>query len=183
MINNPAFAHRLMRKITDFRKAWISERAAFLGQQVEKGNLYNDEVNCPTLSPSQYEEFVLPYEQELSAFHGGILYWHSCGDTTALLPSIAKIPGIEMFHAGPWTNVATAAHTFNGEVPLEICLHPVRDVQKATRTHMENRLSGIAEACSSAPYTVRADGLQVVTNVENDLKIIDEWNEMARRLL
>ena len=183
MIKNPDFTHRLMRKITDFRKAWIVERASFLGQAVEKGNLYNDEVNCPTLSPPLYEEFVLPYEQELSGFHGGILYWHSCGDTTALLPSIAKIPGIEMFHVGPWTDVATAHHTFNGEVPLEICLHPVRDVQKASNSAMENRLSGIAKACSGAPYTIRADGLQVVTNIEQDLKKIEEWNEMARSLL
>ena len=183
MIKNPTFTHKLMRKITDFRKTWISERVALLGQEVEKGNLYNDEVNSPTLSPALYEEFVLPYEQELSKFHGGILYWHSCGDTTSLLPSIAKIPGLEMFHVGPWTDVATAVHTFSGKIPLEICLHPVRDVQQATVASMEKRLYSIAKACDGAPYTVRADGLQVITNVEQDLKKIDEWNGMARRLL
>ena len=183
MIKNPKFTHRLMRKITDFRKTWISERAAFLGQKVEKGNLYNDEVNSPTLSTPMYEEFALPYELELSDFHGGILYWHSCGDTTALLPSIAKIPGLGMFHAGPWTDVATAVNAFDGKVPLEICLHPVRDVQAAARPAMEKRLSGIAKACNGSPFTVRADGLQVITNVKQDLKKIDEWNEMARRLL
>jgi uroporphyrinogen-III decarboxylase len=183
MIKNPEFVHRLMSKITDFRKTWITDRARFLGHNVEKGNLYNDEVNCPTLSIPLYDEFVLPYECELSDFHGGILYWHSCGDTTALLPSIAKIPGLEMFHVGPWTDAATAVQTFNGKVPVEICLHPVRDVQNATRTVMEKRLAGIAQACNGTPYTVRADGLQVVTNVKQDLAKIDEWNEMARRLL
>ena len=183
MIKNPEFVHRLMRKITDFRKTWITERARFLVQKVEKGNLYNDEVNSPTLSIPLYEEFALPYEQELSDFHGGILYWHSCGDTTSLLPSISKIHGLEMFHVGPWTDTAAAVKTFDGKVPLEICLHPVRDIQTAARPVMEKRLSGIARACNGSPYTVRADGLQVVLGVEHDLKKIDEWNDMARKLL
>ena len=136
-----------------------------LVQKVEKGNLYNDEVNSPTLSVPLYEEFALPYEQELSDFHGGILYWHSCGDTTSLLPSISKIHGLEMFHVGPWTDTAAAVKTFSGKVPLEICLHPVRDIQTAARPVMEKRLSGIARACNGSPYTVRADGLQVVFGV------------------
>jgi uroporphyrinogen-III decarboxylase len=183
MIKNPDFVHRLMRTITDFRKSWIQDRAKFLNQEVEKGNLFNDEVNSPTLSQGLFEEYVLPYEQELSEFHGGILYWHSCGNTTILLPSIAKIPKLEMFHVGPWTDVETAVKTFNGEMPLEICLHPVRDVQKAMKSTMEERLSNIAAICNGCPYTVRADGLQIVLGVEQDLKKINEWNEMARRLL
>jgi uroporphyrinogen-III decarboxylase len=183
MIKNPKFAHRLVRVITDLRKSWVRERATFLRQEVEKGNLYNDEVNSPTLSPQLYEEFALSYELELAEYHGGILYWHSCGDTTTLLPSIAKIPDLEMFHVGPWTDVATAVKTFNGKVPLEICLHPVRDIQTATRITMEKRLSDIAEACNGYPYTVRADGLQIMKDIDRDLKKIGEWNEMARRLL
>ncbi len=102
MISNPKFAHRILRLITDTRKEWITERAKFLGKCKGKGNIYNDEVNCPSLSPELYEEFALPYELELSDFHGGILYFHSCGDTTKLLPLIAKINTIEMFHVGPW---------------------------------------------------------------------------------
>ena len=52
------------------------------------------------LSHEQYEEFILPYEQELCEFHGGIRYWHSCGDTGNMVNSIRKIPQIDLFHIG-----------------------------------------------------------------------------------
>ena len=43
--------------ITQARKKWTTERAQFLGKSVGKGNIYNDEVNCPSISPTMYEEF------------------------------------------------------------------------------------------------------------------------------
>ena len=125
----------------------------------------------------------MPYEQELSAFHGGILYWHSCGDTTALDPLIAKIPNLEMFHVGPWTDGETCMKVFRGAVPLEFCLHPVRDVQGAERPEIENRLRRIAAACEGSPYTVRADGIQLMSGVETDLANLKKWLSVADRVL
>ncbi|MBD3305243.1 hypothetical protein GF339_02730 [candidate division KSB3 bacterium] len=183
MATNPDFTHRMMRFITDARKHWVQERAKFLDMSVEKGNLYNDEVNTPTLSPKMFEEFVLPYEQELSAFHGGILYWHSCGETTRLAPLIAKIPNLEMFHVGPWTDPAKTVQAFEGKMPLEFCLHPLRDVQQATEAEMESKLVEIAEACGPCPYTVRADGLQVATSLQHELDQVDTWIKVADRVL
>jgi hypothetical protein len=58
----------------------VAERAKFLGEPVQKLKLYNDEVDCPTLSPGMYREFILSYEQELARIHGGLVYWHSCGN-------------------------------------------------------------------------------------------------------
>jgi len=75
-----------------------------------------------------YKELVLPYEKELCEFHGGISYWHSCGDITLLLELIREIPEIELLHVGPWTSLEAAARIFKN-TPLEKCLHPVRDVQ------------------------------------------------------
>ncbi len=120
MINNPKFAHRILRLITDTRKEWITEREKFLGKCKGKENIYNDEVNCPSLSPELYEEFALPYELELSDFHGGILYFHSCGDTTKLLPLIAKINTIEMFHVGPWIDGCSYTKAFFRIVTLPV---------------------------------------------------------------
>ncbi len=183
MATNPDFTHRLMRFLTDARKQWGRERAKFLDMDVEKGNLYNDEVNCPTLSPKMFEEFVLPYEQELSEFHGGILYWHSCGDTTKLAALIVKIPNLEMFHVGPWTDPTVSVKAFEGKTPLEFCLDPFSDVQKATPVEMEQKLIEIVEACGPCPYTVRADGLQVITGLQTELNQVDEWIKIAHRVL
>ena len=183
VLDNPNFVHRLLRLITDARKSWVSERAKFLGRPIEKGNLYNDEINTPTLSPALYEEFALPYEQELSVFHGGILYWHSCGDTTALVPSIARIPNLEMFHVGPWTDGEACMKAFKGQMPLEFCLHPVRDVQDASRDSMTAKLCGIVKACDGSAYTIRADGLQLMHGLEKDLAAIREWTLVADSVL
>ena len=183
MATNPEFTHKLLRFITDVRKHWTNERARFLGMRVEKGNLYNDEVNTPTLSPKFYEDFVLPYEIELSEFHGGILYWHSCGDTTKLVHLIAKIPNLEMFHVGPWTGGERCVEVFKNKMPLEFCLHPLKDVQNANRKEMEEKLKEITEACDKGPYTVRADGLQLINGLEKDLNKIKEWIQVTNEYL
>jgi uroporphyrinogen-III decarboxylase len=183
MSTNPVFTHRLMRTVTDARIRWVCDRAKFLGRPVGKGNIYNDEVNTPSLSPSMYEEFAFPYEEELSEFHGGILYWHSCGNTTALVPMISKIRGLEMFHVGPWTEPRAAVESFDAAMPLEFCLHPVRDVLGASPAQMENKLVEIALARGKGPYTVRADGLQILNGLDNDLQKINQWRATADRVL
>jgi len=188
MALNPEFAHRLLSFLTEARRRWTRERAQFLGRPVDKGNLYNDEVNTPSMSPDMYERFALPYEQELSEFHGGILYWHSCGDTTAMVDRVARIPGLEMFHVGPWTDGAVCMGVFGGKMPLEFCLHPFQDVQHADEPAREKRLRAIAEACGGAPYTVRADGMQMIhgpgaAGVEAGLRGIRDWISTADRVL
>jgi len=183
IILRPEFVHRLMRFVTDARKSWVKERARFLRRKVEKGNLYNDEVNCPTLSPSQYEEFVLPYELELCEFHGGITYWHSCGDTTKLLDSIRRIPNIDMFHIGPWTDLKEVRRVFGEVAALEKCLMPTEDIQLASKKEMEEKLKNIRAVLDGTSYTVRADGLQVIKSLYEDLEIIKQWVSVAREKL
>jgi len=180
---NPDFVHRLMRLITDARKKWVQERAEFLGQKVGQGDLDDDEINSPCLSPEQYEEFVLPYEKELCEFHGGIGYWHSCGDTTKLLNSIRSIPRIDMFHIGPWTDLEQARRVFGKSSALEKCLMPITDVQLASRTQMEAKLDEIRSVLDGSSYTVRADGLQVINSLETDLTVIEQWIKIARERL
>jgi uroporphyrinogen-III decarboxylase len=188
MAGDGEFVHRLLAFITESRKRWTTERARFLGRKVEKGNLYNDEVNTPSMSPLMYEQFALPYERELSDFHGGILYWHSCGDTTAMVDRIARIGTLELFHVGPWTDGAVCLQVFQGKVPLEFCLHPFQDVQHADPQTREKRLRSIAAICGGTPYTVRADGIQVIdgpgaAGLEKGIRAIVEWIATADRVL
>ena len=183
MLVNPDFVHRLMRFVTDARKHWVSERAKFLGRKIDKGNLYNDEVNCPTLSPEQYKEFVLPYEIELCNFHGGIVYWHSCGDIANLAEGISRIPYLEMLHIGPWTDMKEVRRVFGERVAYEKCLMPTEDVQMATEEEMEKKLEEIRGVLDGTAYTVRADGLQIVSSVDRDIEKVIKWVTIARKKL
>jgi len=141
MLEDPKFVHRLMQFITDSEKEWAKERAKFLHSPIEKNFLFNDEVGLPLITPEMYEEFVLPYEIELSNFYGGILYWHSCGDTSNFVNLIREIPGLKMFHVGPRTDISKAAVAFGPDVSLDVDLDPFRDVLEADegKNELENR--------------------------------------------
>jgi uroporphyrinogen-III decarboxylase len=180
LVANPEFAHRLLRRLTDARCKWVQERAAFLGIAVEPGVLSNDEVNCPSLSPALYEEMVLPYEQELCEFHGRIVYWHSCGNTTELAWLIARIPVLDLFHIGPWTDATTVRESMKPETALEKCLMPTRDVYFADPATMAKQLRQLRAQLDGRAYTIRADAFQVVGDFQQNLARIKEWCEVAR---
>lgn len=184
MLEDPEFVHDLMRVIVTARKRWTRQRAQFMGVPVQPGSLYNDEVNVPLLSPKLYEAFVLPYEIELSEFLGGITYWHSCGNITPLQKLIKSIPHVEMIHISPWTNLERSVANLQGaHIVLEVVLHPLLDVQSATAEQITSRLTDIREVTEPVPVTVRADALQVISSVEEDVKKIKEWAEIARSIL
>lgn len=182
MLLNPELVHKLMRYTTDARKHWMLARAKFLGEPISPGHLFNDEVDFPTLSPQLYEEFVLPYEQELSQYEGGIIYWHSCGNTTGFLELIKQTPNVGMFHIGPWTDVKKAVEVM-GHLPLDVCVDPMKDMLECTPEQMEQRLRSIKEACLGSAFAVRNDAIQVVKSVDQDLLKIKEWVSAAKRAL
>lgn len=182
MLEDPDFVHRLMRFVTDCRKSWLVDRARFLGQPIQRGLLFNDEVGVPLINPSLYREFVLPYEVELAQFHGGIFYWHSCGNTTPFLEAIQELPGLELFHVGPNTDLEQAALRMKPNIALEICLQDTRDIYDATEEQMLAKLERIVELCGERPYFVRADGFDIVTTAEQDLGKIRRWCEIARKV-
>lgn len=183
MLEKPAFVHKLMRFITDAREKWVTDRAKYLNRTVGKGDLDDDEVNTPTVSPEQYEEFILPYEQELCEFHGGISYWHSCGDTGRLLNLIRRIPQIDIFHIGPVTNYKITRGLFGNSVAFEKCLMPTMDIQLASESRMGAILEEIKNALDGTSYTVRADGLDVISSVQEELNTIKKWIDIAERKL
>jgi uroporphyrinogen-III decarboxylase len=184
MVDDSAFVHRLMRFVTDARKHWCEQRAAFLGEDVGQGDLYNDEVNVPFLSPAFYREYVLPYEIELSQFHGQIGYWHSCGDTGPLAATIRTIPHLQMTNISGWTDfdLAATAYAKTG-IPLEANIHPLRDLQQATETEMRSRVTCIArrrrELGIKAMF-IRVDSLELLHGVVHDIGMAQRWLQIAR---
>lgn len=184
MIDDPQFVMDLMLVINEGRKKWAKQRADFMKVPIQPSSLYNDEVNIPLLSPKMYENFVLPYEIELSKFYGGINYWHSCGNTTELQNLIKCIPNLEIYHVGPWTDIKQSVSNFKDtDVVLEIALHPLKDVQTATNEEVVSYLNFIKNITTGIPVTIRADGLQVITTVENDINTIKKWAKTANEIL
>ncbi|MFP4053260.1 MAG: uroporphyrinogen decarboxylase family protein [Phycisphaerae bacterium] len=177
MVAEPRFAARQVEFMTACRKQWVARRAEFLGIELPPGVLLNDEVNGELFGPDLYEQFALPSEVAIGRFQG-VTYWHSCGNATAFLPLIRRVPGLEIFHVGPRTDVDAAGREMTG-LALQVCMDPMQDVQRADETHVRQRIGHIMEACRGKAFTVRADGLHTVDTLERELKAIDQWLSAA----
>lgn len=182
MLDRPDFARRLFRFATDFRKHYATERAKFLGEAIGKGNLNNDEVNIPSISPKLYEEYLLPLEIEISEFHGGLRLWHSCGDTGKLAPLIRRIPGIEWFYTGPWTDLGAVMSTFGMDTPIDIAVNVVDDVLAATPEEMAAKVRKVMAACDGAALKLRAGCTDSAFELQADMAKARLWCEVARRV-
>lgn len=173
MMDDPPFVHDMMAFATECMKDWWMQRAKFLDRaKLEPLILGNDEVGLPWISPELYEEFVLPYESDLSGFFGGIDYWHSCGNCTDLLPFLAQIPKLRMMDVGPWTSLQPAVELFGTRLGSSIMkrLHPVSEVLMATEEQMISRLLQIKATCYDVPYMLLFDGLNILGDIETSVE-------------
>ena len=185
--DQPDFVHEMMAFVSEAMKRWYVERKAFTGEDCF-GPIYlgNDEVSVPTLSPAIYEEFVLPYEIDLSDYFGGIDYWHSCGDTTKLLPLIARIPNVHMFDVGPWTDLHRAVEVYKNVPNASIMrrINPIDCVIMANDEEMSKPLREVRELCEGViPTMVMYDGLNYMMDWEADLKKIHKLDRICHKIL
>ena len=205
--SDPRGVHRLIRYATDCRKEWTGQRRVFLGEEdYVTAPMYSDSVRDDTMGPDVYEEFVYPYELEVAELHGGIYYWHSCGDTSKLLESIGRLP-IQVFHVGPWTSVQKAAEVFGSKgTALEFAiqkhgdygptLRPAQDdVFRASPEDVESKLrdilshvvaGGVSACFVDAGPLHRASyrgGQTAVGDVASDVQAVQQWVRTARGVL
>jgi len=181
MLERPAFAHRLFAYVTEFHCHFMAERARFLHEPLGLGHIGNDEVTTPFVSPRLYSDFLLPYEQRISHYHGGLSCWHSCGTTTALLPAIRSIPNIKQFYTGPWTDLdAVVAHF--APTPLYIAVNTVDDVMAATPQQMEDKIRRVTTLCGSSPLIIRAGAMNSAFDLYADLAQMRLWTQVAQKV-
>ena len=182
MMLDPEFAQALLAFITAARENWYRDLAQYLGKPIQKGNLFNDEINCPTVSRQLYSELILPFEQEICKFHGGLLYWHSCGDVTKILEEISEIPEIDMMHIGPWTNIDKAIKIFKNRMPLEINVNWQRDVLDMNEEQMRSKIMSIICDCinnDAGGFEIRLSGVSLHHSLEETIARARMWNKAA----
>lgn len=186
MVDYPEFTHRFMQFIVDSRKNWFKQLEGYLGHEVKKSNLFNDEVNCPSLSPNLYEEFVLPYEQQLCESHSeGYHYWHSCGDLTRLYPIIDRIPKIDMIHKSPWSSAREAGRVFGKRSAIEVCMNPQGDILESNHEQMKSHVEGIVKELyetDAKGFTLRANNIYFYKSYEATVAKAADWISACRKV-
>ena len=181
---NPDFVHELMSFVTCSRMEWENSCNSFLGQSCNSCILANDEVNCPTVSPSLYEQFIMPYEKQLIEYYGEFEYFHSCGDLTALIPYIKTLEP-KLFQVSPWTGLDAACDAFSdtGTV-LDVWVHVSADVMNATPEHTQRTMKQYYETCRNsgiAGFQFNSGNIQRMgRNIEDDDEKIIRWAEACR---
>lgn len=184
LIDKPKSVHEAMQFLTEVRKEYHTYRAKLAGEPVRECAFVDDEVNCPTLSPEQYREFVFPYEKAMYDFCRGISRWHSCGDCTPLLSEIKKLGDINKLSVSALWDLERTCSFFK-DATLEICLDALRDVFMAEPQSITNRMKKIVETCKNfriSRFYVRANALQGTgpENADSDLRKITQWVRVAK---
>ena len=144
--DDPALAHAILHFLTDivvdFGLAQLQAGAPMIGAGDAVASL---------ISPRQYREFALPYEQTIvDAMHaaGGLVKLHICGNTTHLLPDMIRT-GADLFNVDHLVDFQQACRVYGRE---QLCfkgnLNPVADLMQATpeqcRSKCLERLQAVA---------------------------------------
>jgi uroporphyrinogen-III decarboxylase len=182
---NPDFTRRLLRYVTEAAKAYAAWRARFLDEAVPLADLFNDDI--PIIRPEHYRDFILPFEQEISDFHGGVYYWHSCGNTTKHIPEILKLRNLKLADLGPAiADKPAAIRVFAGvdrARPTEIRFAADRLVQTASEDRIRQYITETICACQAAgmeKYVLRVSGMSLLLGAEEDLRKLQTWIRVTR---
>lgn len=191
MYENARFAHRLLRYVTDAARQFARWRAEYTGEPIRRCDLFNDDI--PLMSPQSYATFFRPYEQELSDFHGGVWYWHSCGDITAHVAEIRRLRGIRLLDFGVSMEDKAEglkrlrAASADGQDPgaVEVRIMAQRHVQEASEEEQRAYLREVIRACEDykvTRYVLRSSGMSLLLGGDPDLAKLARWVELVREV-
>ena len=149
---NKEFVRNLMDFLVACRIDWSKKRDEFLGvKRKNGGQLLNDPISVPNLSPDTYSELVFPYEKQIHDFYGSISYFHSCGPLEQFLNVMKDFKNMELLHSGPYTDYKKIFELFGSKSPIELFL-PKRD--RWEKEDLKNKLIEIKE--SSLKFGVKS---------------------------
>lgn len=193
IMDDPDFVHRLMEFIVESRIQWETDRCKFLGispqdlnykwkycvyRDPSNSDLYNDEVDGNLFSLKTYREFILPYERKLTEFYGGVNYYHSCGNLTPFLEDILNLPGLNMFHVSPHTDLEKVYRLRKPQTTLQVSLNPVNDLLHASSLEMKEKIQEILTKTQGQNTQIWADALYEGSN--DTLAKVKTWVKTAR---
>jgi hypothetical protein len=138
------------------------------------------------MSPEAYVTFFLPYERELAVFHGGVYYWHSCGDITRHVPEIDRLDGVALLDFGvTMEDKREGMKGLSRSPALELRVMAKRHVQEAPEEDAKEYVRGIIAACRERgvrKYVLRSSGMSILLGGEADLAKLARWVELVREV-
>lgn len=154
MHDDPVLAHRIIgfmqECVIDYGLAQVETGAEMLGLGDSAASL---------LSPAQYREFALPYEQEVCrVFHiaGAMVKLHVCGNTTRLLQDMVTC-GADLFNVDHMVDFDLASMTYSrAGICFKGNLNPVADFHGVTPEECSTRCRDLLERAKGCRYMLSA---------------------------
>jgi uroporphyrinogen-III decarboxylase len=185
-----AFTHRVLRYVTDAAMQFALWRAEYTKEPIARCDLFNDDI--PLMSPESYEKFFLPYEQEISDFHGGVWYWHSCGDITRHVSAVTRLKGVALLDFGvTMEKKADGLKGLGGKTApagpraIEFRVMAKSHIQEASDAEQKDYVRGILAACRESGidrYVIRSSGMSILLGGEQDIRKLARWVELVREV-
>lgn len=166
MVDNPPLAHRILGFVADieiaFARCQLESGAAMIGAGDAAASL---------VSPPMFREFVLPYEQRVSAaIHeaGGLVKLHICGNTSNVLSDLVR-SGADLVNIDHAVDFKTACDVFGS---ANICfkgnLDPVADMLDVSAAECERRVLERLRLAEGKRYMLSA-GREVPAGVSDEV--------------
>jgi len=154
LMEQPILAHKILRFLTDvvidFAVAQLNAGAPMIGAGDAAASL---------ISPQQYREFSLPYEQEIiKQIHakGGMVKLHICGNTSHLIDDIIK-SGADLFNVDHLVPFQSACDKYgNANVCFKGNLNPVADIMQSTPEDCERKCIELINLAKGKRYMLSA---------------------------
>lgn len=186
-IVNPEFFVRILDIVSDKMIEFSTKRAKFLGTEVEKFNMHNDDVNILNLSNEAYRELIFPVENKLNSFYGGFQYWHSCGDITNFVDNILEFKNLTMLDCSGWNNLGVFLEAYNkkgrSDIGIEKRFNPVKDVISADEKSVRERIKGLyndLENNKKLNINFKIDGIGGVDDYSENIRSVNNFINISR---
>jgi hypothetical protein len=183
-IERPGFVNDLLSFLAENRCKWHKNYSEYFGIKLKPASIGDDWINVPFITPTIFEDFVLPRYVDIERFHGSLEYLHSCGNQTPLQKSILKnLRTMQIYEISPWTDLDESLKNIPEDKKLNINLHP-NDILVADETSMRNRLCAIRDKCRGRKYKVNTSGLTPITpDISEYVRCAKKWLETASNVL
>jgi hypothetical protein len=158
IVERPVFVHALLNFLTEQRCLWWEAYTNHFNLPLLPGDIGEDWLNVPFISPAFFSDFVLPCYLEIERFHGSINSLHSCGNQEPLQRYFLEIKSLSNYEVSPWTSLEKSLINLPLDKKLAIGLHP-NDVLFATPQEMAFRLEYIRDTCDGRRYMIGTSGL------------------------
>ncbi|NOZ22906.1 MAG: hypothetical protein GXP25_17655 [Planctomycetes bacterium] len=179
-VERSAFVHDLMSYLIEERMRWWDAYCKHFEAPDRTTGIADDWINVPFITPTMFEDFVLPYYLELEKYHGRIVSVHSCGNKEPVQKMLLRLKTLPAHEVNHWTDLEATCRNIPPDKHLHIAILNT-EVLLAGEEKMEHDLRRIVDLCQGRSYNVVAQAIEKVHNdMAEDIEQAKRWVEVAK---